>query len=409
MTINDLRDVARDLNIAGVTGLRKHEMIFRILQGQTEQQGYLFREGVLEIVEEGYGFLRYDDLLPGPEDIYVSQSQIRRFGLRTGDQVAGQIRPPKENEKFFGLLRVEAVNGVDPETAKRRPFFEDLTAIFPNEHLKLEITPGNLTTRLVDLISPLGRGQRALLVAPPKAGKTEMLKRIANAVAENYPEIYVMAALVGERPEEVTDWKRTVKAHVLSATFDELPENHTRVAEMALERAKRLVETGQHVVLMLDSITRLVRAYNLTVPSSGRTLTGGVDPAAVYPPKRLFGAARNIDEGGSLTIVATCLIETGSRMDEVIYEEFKGTGNSEITLDRQLAERRVWPAIDVQKSSTRREELLLDEAMLRQVWVLRRMLAAFGNKVEGFEAMLHRMSKTPSNRTFLETLTREFV
>jgi transcription termination factor Rho len=409
MTINELREVARQLDIAGVTGLRKHELIFRILQAQTEQQGYLFREGVLEIVEEGYGFLRYDDLLPGPEDVYVSQSQIRRFGLRTGDLVAGQIRPPKENEKFFGLLRVEAVNGIDPETAKRRPFFEDLTPIFPNQQLKLETTPQNLTTRLIDLVAPIGRGQRMLIVSPPKAGKTEMLKRIANAISENYDDVYIMAALIGERPEEVTDWKRTSKAHVISATFDEPPENQTRVAEMALERAKRLVETGRHVVLLLDSITRLCRAYNLVVPPSGRTLTGGIDPAALFPPRRIFSAARNIEEGGSLTIIATCLIDTGSRMDEVIYEEFKGTGNSEIILSRELAERRLFPAIDVQRSSTRREELLLDENTLRQVYVLRRMLAAFSNKIEGYEAMLHRMSKTPNNRVFLETLTKEFV
>ncbi|MDP2728251.1 MAG: transcription termination factor Rho, partial [Dehalococcoidia bacterium] len=340
-----------------------------------EQQGNLFRTGFLEIVDDGYGFLRQDNFLPGINDVYVSQSQIRRFALRTGDLVTGQVRPPKNGEKYYGLLRVEAVNNMDPEVAKTRPYFENLTPIFPNRVINLETTTPNLSTRLLNLIAPVGRGQRGLIVSPPKAGKTVLLKTIANATTANVSDIHLMVCLIGERPEEVTDMRRSVKGEVISSTFDEPVENHIRVAEMALERAKRLVETGKDVFILLDSITRLTRAYNLSVPSSGRTLSGGIDPIALYPAKRFFGAARNLEEGGSLTVLATCLVDTGSRMDDVMYEEFKGTGNWELHLDRKLAERRVFPAMDIQRSGTRREELLLDETTLRQVWLLRRMVS----------------------------------
>ena len=334
-------------------------------QGRQERQGgNLFSGGILEVTDEGYGFLRGESLLPGLNDIYVSQSQVRRFGLRTGDLVTGQIRPPKEQEKYYGLLRVEAVNGLEPEVAKRRPYFESLTPIFPLKMINLEVDPRNLSARLVNLIAPIGRGQRGLIVSPPKAGKTTLLKSVANAVTQSDPDIHLIICLIGERPEEVTDMKRSVKAEVISSTFDEPVEDHTRVAEVALERAKRLVEGGADVMILLDSITRLSRAYNLAMPPSGRTLTGGIDPIALYPPKRFFGAARNTEEGGSLTIIATCLVETGSRMDDVIYEEFKGTGNMELHLERRLAEKRIWPALDIQRSGTRREELLLDEFTL---------------------------------------------
>jgi len=370
-TVTELRDIARDWDLSGYSALKKQDLIFRLLRAETERQGNIFSAGVLEIVDDGFGFLRHDRLLPSTTDIYVSQTQIRRFGLRTGDMVSGQIRPPKENEKYFSLLRVEAANGMDPEAAKRRPHFDNLTPIFPRERFVMETEGANITGRLIDLIAPIGRGQRGLIVAPPKAGKTLLLKTIANSVTANYPHIHLMMALIGERPEEVTDMKRGVKAEIFSSTFDEPAEAHTRVAEMALERAKRLVESGQDVVMLLDSITRLTRAYNLAVSPSGRTLSGGLDPAAITPPRRFIGAARNVEEGGSLTIVATVLIDTNSRMDDVIYEEFKGTGNMEITLDRKLAERRVFPAIDITRSSTRREELLLDERILRAVVVMR--------------------------------------
>lgn len=366
---------------------------------------HIFAQGVLDVSEAGHGFLRPYRFLPGPDDVYVSQSQIRRFGLRTGDMLAGQVRPPKDNERYFSLLRVEAVNGQDPDSATRRPHFENLTPIFPQEAFNLETSQQNLSQRLINLVAPIGRGQRGLIVSPPKAGKTMLLKQIANGIIANHPDIHLMVALIGERPEEVTDMKRSVQGEVISSTFDEDTENHTRVAEMALERAKRLVEAGRDVVILLDSITRLVRAYNLAVPPSGRTLTGGVDPSALYPPKRFFGAARNLEEGGSLTIIATCLVDTGSRMDEVVYEEFKGTGNLEIHLDRRLAERRVFPSVDVVRSSTRREELLLDETTLRQVWMMRRMLSQIGES--GMESLLRSMSKTANNREFLRALTKE--
>ncbi|MCL4459735.1 MAG: transcription termination factor Rho [Chloroflexi bacterium] len=407
-TRDELQDIAKDLGISGYSGLRKQELVFRLLQAKTEQQGYLFGEGVLQIMDDGYGFLRHDRLLPGSSDVYVSQSQIRRFGLRTGDMITGQVRPPKESEKFYSLLRVEAVNGLDPEIAKHRPHFDSLTPIFPREMFNLETTANNLTQRLINLVAPIGRGQRGLIVSPPKAGKTTVLKHIANGITANYNDVHLMVVLIGERPEEVTDMKRSVKAEVISSTFDEPVEDHSIVAEMALDRAKRLVESGRDVVILLDSITRLSRAYNLTIPQSGRTLSGGIDPAALYPPKRFFGAARNLEEGGSLTVMATCLIDTGSRMDEVIYEEFKGTGNMELVLDRKLAEKRIFPSIDITRSGTRREELLLDETTLRQAWTMRRMVAAIGG-TEGIELLLTRMSKTANNKEFLATLTKDIV
>ena len=400
--------MAKELGITGYSALKKQDLVLRLLQAQTEQQGFLFGGGVLEIVEDGFGFLRKERFLPGPSDVYVSQSQIRRFGLRTGDMITGQIRPPKESEKYFGLLRVEAVNGLDPEVAKKRPNFDTLTPIFPREMLNLETGPANVTQRLINLVSPIGRGQRGLIVSPPKAGKTTVLKHIANGVTTNYNDVHLMVLLIGERPEEVTDMKRSVKAEVISSTFDEPVEDHTRVAEMALERAKRLVECGRHVVILMDSITRLSRAYNLVVPPSGRTLSGGIDPVALYPPKRFFGAARNIEEGGSLTIIATCLVDTGSRMDDVIYEEFKGTGNMELVLDRKMSEKRIFPAMDIARSGTRREELLMDDTTLRQVWTLRRMVGAIGG-TEGVELMLGRMAKTSNNREFLNTLTKDIL
>ncbi|HEX9058134.1 MAG TPA: transcription termination factor Rho [Ktedonobacterales bacterium] len=413
----ELRDLARDMDLSGYTALKKHDLIFRLLQAETERQGSMFSSGVLEIVEEGFGFLRQERFLrPGRArnahtDVYVSQTQIRRFGLRTGDMVSGQVRPPKENEKYYGLLRVEAVNGMDPEAAKRRPHFDALTPIFPKQMFVLETDPANITGRMIDLIAPIGRGQRGLVVAPPKAGKTVVLKTIANSLLTNYRDIHLMIALIGERPEEVTDMERSVKAEVISSTFDEAPEAHTRVAEMALERAKRLVESGKHVVILLDSITRLSRAYNLTVNTSGRTLSGGLDPNALNPPKRFIGAARNLEEGGSLTIIATVLVDTNSRMDDVIYEEFKGTGNLEITLDRKLAERRIFPAIDITRSSTRRDELLLDERVLRAVVVMRRMFATLAEQrgIEAMEALIDRMAKTQNNDEFLATLSKSMV
>ena len=408
-TVAELEEMAKELEIPGYTRLKKQELVFRLLQAQSEQQGYIFGSGVLEIMEDGIGFLRHEGLLPSNNDVYVSQSQIRRFGLRTGDMVTGQTRPPKESEKYYSLLRVEAVNGLDPEVAKRRPNFGDLTPVFPKQQLKLETLANILSTRLIDLICPIGRGQRGLIVSPPKAGKTTILKQIANGVTSNYNDVHVMFMMIGERPEEVTDVKRSVKAEVIASTFDEPVEDHTRVAEMGLERAKRLVESGRDVLILMDSITRLARAYNLVVPPSGRTLSGGMDPVALYPPKRFFGAARNIDEGGSLTIIATCLVDTGSRMDDLIYEEFKGTGNMELALDRKLADRRVFPALDIPRSSTRREELLLDEQTLRYVWIMRRMLSQIGGGAsgsEGIEALLNRLQKTRSNAEFLANLTK---
>lgn len=402
----DLWQQAREFEVSGYMRMRRPDLVTKLLQAQTERAGHKFGDGVLEIIEDGFGFLRGTRFLPGPNDIYVSQSQIRRFGLRTGDRVSGQVRPPKDNEKFFSLLRVEAVNGIDPETARRRPSFDTLTPIFPLERIELETQPNVLSTRLLDIVAPIGKGQRGLIVSPPKAGKTLLLKAIANGITANSPDMHLMVCLIGERPEEVTDMRRSVDGEVISSTFDEPVEDHTKVAEMALERAKRLVESGRDVTILMDSITRLARAYNLAVPPSGRTLSGGIDPVALYPPKRFFGAARNIEGGGSLTIVATCLIDTGSRMDDVIYEEFKGTGNMELHLDRKLAERRIYPAIDIQRSSTRREELLLSDETLRQVWTMRRMVSMLGGS-EGTELVLSRLSKTDKNADFLQTLHKE--
>jgi transcription termination factor Rho len=356
-------------------------------------------------VDEGFGFLRQERLLPGQADVYVSQSQIRRFGLRTGDWVTGHVRPPKEAEKYFGLLRVEAVNGQIPDVARQRPHFDALTPIFPNEQLLLETEARVVTQRLIDLVSPIGKGQRGLIVSPPKAGKTTILKRIANGLAVNSPDVHLMAVLVGERPEEVTDFKRSVRAEVVSSTFDEPVEDHITVAEMALNRAKRLVETGRDVVILLGSITRLARAYNLAVPPSGRTLSGGIDPAAVYPPKRFFGAARKIEEGGSLTILATCLVDTGSRMDDVIYEEFKGTGNMEIHLDRRMHEKRIYPAINVNRSGTRREELLIEQPVLQKIWVLRKLLFPM-DELEAAEFLIDKLRATKQNAEFFDSMRR---
>ncbi|HEX7593115.1 MAG TPA: transcription termination factor Rho [Anaerolineae bacterium] len=406
-TLTDLREIAKEQSIGGYTRLKKTDLIFRLLRAKAERDGLIFGGGVLQIVEDGIGFLRSDHLLPGPEDVYVSQSQIRRFGLRTGDMVIGQVRPPKETEKYFGLLRVEAVNGLDPEAAKARPDFDKLTPIFPIQQYKLETKPHILATRLLDMLAPIGKGQRGLIVSPPKAGKTTILKQIANGISENYPEAHLMVVLIGERPEEVTDMDRSVEAEVFASTFDDVVENQTRVAEMALQRAKRLVEGGKDVVVMLDSITRLARAYNLVVPPSGRTLTGGFDPAALYPPKHFFGAARKLEEGGSLTIIGTCLVDTGSRMDDLIYEEFKGTGNSEVHLNRKLTERRIFPAIDAERSSTRREELLLDEETLARVWTLRRMMDMMGGGPEAIEPVIQRIMKTKENKEFLATLNKD--
>lgn len=408
MTLSELREMAKEQEISGYSRLKKQDLIIRLLRSKAEQMGYIFGGGVLEVIQEGIGFLRSDHLLPGPEDVYVSQSQIRRFGLRTGDLVVGQVRPPKDTEKYYGLLRVEAVNGLDPETAKRRPHFNSLTPIFPQEMLTLETKPHILATRLIDMIAPIGRGQRGLIVSPPKAGKTVALKQIANGTTANYNDVHLMVVLIGERPEEVTDMDRSVEAEVVAATFDDPVQSQVRVAEMALERAKRLVEGGLDVVILLDGITRLTRAYNLTVPPSGRTLSGGIDPAALYPPKRFFGAARNVEDGGSLTIIATCLVETGSRMDAVIYEEFKGTGNMELHLSRRLAEKYIFPAFDIERSSTRREELLLDQETLSRVWTLRRMIGAIGGE-EALPPLLTRLAKTKDNREFLDTLNQDAI
>jgi transcription termination factor Rho len=407
-TLAELREMARDEEVSGFSRLKKNDLILRLLRAQAEKQGLIFGGGVLEIMPEGIGFLRSHHLIPGSEDVYVSQSQIRRFKLRTGDMVIGQVRPPKETEKYFSLLRVEAVNGLDPDAAKGRPHFDALTPIFPLQMLKLETTRGILATRLMDLVAPIGRGQRGLIVSPPKAGKTTVLKQIANGITANYNDVHLMVCLIGERPEEVTDVDRSVEAEVVSSTFDDPVKSHCRVAEMALERAKRLVECDKDVVILLDSITRLARAYNLVVPPSGRTLSGGLDPAALYPPKHFFGAARNLEEGGSLTIIATCLIDTGSRMDDVIYEEFKGTGNMELHLNRKLSERRIFPAFDIVRSGTRREELLLDSDTLQRVWLLRRMLDALGG-MEAIEPVLDRLRRTRSNEEFLATLNKDGV
>ncbi len=410
-TRDELIEMAKQQGIEGYSGLKKQDLIMRLVQARAEQQGYLFVSGILDIVGEGYGFLRQESLLPGPNDIYISNSQIRRFGLRPGDTVSGQGRPPKEGEKYCSLIRVEAINGIDPEQSRSRPHFNTLTPTFPNKLYNLETNPHYLSTRLINLVSPIGRGQRGLIVSPPKAGKTVLLKHIANAITTNYTDPHLMVCLIGERPEEVTDMKRSVKAEVVAATFDDLAENQTRVAELGLERAKRLVEIGKDVVILLDGITRLTRAYNLAMPPSGRTLSGGIDSVALYPPKRFLGAARNMEEGGSLTIIATCLVDTGSRMDELIYEEFKGTGNMELHLDRHLAEKRIFPALDILHSGTRREELLLDETTLKQVWLLRRIVNMLAedspNSSEATERLLDRLSKTQTNAEFLATLSKD--
>ncbi|NIM94274.1 MAG: transcription termination factor Rho [Anaerolineales bacterium] len=416
MTLSDLRSMSKDLDIQGASRLKKDDLILRIMQADAESRGLELRGGVLEVMSEGMGFLRADHYLPGQNDIYVSQSQIRRFGLRTGDMVIGQIRPPKESEKYYGLLRVESINGLDPEEAKHRPRFETLTPIFPEERFDLETDRYTFTTRLINLVAPIGKGQRGLIVSPPKAGKTTVLKQIANAISMKYHRIHLMVALIGERPEEVTDMDRSVDAEVISSTFDEPVTSHVKVAEMALERAKRLVECDKDVVILLDSITRLSRAYNLMVTPSGRTLSGGLDPAALYPPKRFFGAARNLEEGGSLTIIATCLIDTGSRMDDVVYEEFKGTGNMELHLSRKLQERRIFPAFDIERSSTRREELLLGPDITPRVYLMRRMFShmvtpppngAGMDLTSATEAILQRMAQSENNLEFLENLTEE--
>ena len=413
--IEELRELAGEHGIENADDLEHSDLVLKLLDvvplappkseqnGQPQQPG--LAEGVLEIVDEGFGFLRRHGVMPSHDDIYVSSSQVRRFGLRTGDKVTGQTRPPKDQEKYWGLLRVDTVNGVEPEVAKRRPYFDTLVPVFPDQMFDLETDQKNLTQRLVNLIAPIGMGQRGLILSPAKAGKTTVLKQIAHGITENYPEALLMVALIGERPEEVTDMQRSVKGEIYASTFDEPTENHTRVAEMTLEIAKRQVETGRDVVILLDSITRLARAYNLALPASGKTLSGGVDPVALYPPKRFFGAARNIEHGGSLTIIATCLVDTGSRMDDVIYEEFKGTGNMELALDRKLSEKRIFPAIDVLRSGTRREELLLDENTLKMVWTMRRMLSAVGPN-EGIELLMQRLGKTKNNAEFLVSLTK---
>jgi len=416
-TLDELREMAREMDVSGYSRLKKTDLVFRLLKAHAEGQGYIFGGGVLDIIDDGIGFLRSERrMLQGPEDIYVSQSQIRRFGMRTGDFVVGQVRPPKETEKYYGLLRVEAVNGLDPEEAKRRPIFERLVPIFPEQRCNLVTTSDILATRLLNMLAPVGRGQRGLIVSPPKAGKTTILKQVANGISANHSDIHLMVLLIGERPEEVTDMDRSVDAEVVASTFDEPVKDHCHVAEMALDRAKRLVEGGRDVAILLDSITRLSRAYNLVVPPSGRTLSGGLDPAALYPPKRFFGAARNIEEGGSLTIIATCLVDTGSRMDDMIYEEFKGTGNMELVLNRRLAERRIFPAFDIERSSTRREELLLSREELARVWTMRRMFSlmksppptgAGMDALTATEAVVNRLARSKTNEEFLDTLNRD--
>jgi transcription termination factor Rho len=406
MTINELSSAARAVGVESPSGMRRQDLIFGILQRQTEREGLIFGEGVLEVLPEGFGFLRAPEYnyLPGPDDIYVSPSQIRRFNLNTGDTVSGQIRPPKEGERYFALIKVEAINFEPPETAIEKVMFDNLTPLYPEERIKLEVKD-NMTSRVMDLTTPLGKGQRGLLVAPPRTGKTMMLQSIANSITTNHPEVTLIVLLIDERPEEVTDMQRSVKGEVISSTFDEPAVRHVQVAEMVIEKAKRLVEHKHDVVILLDSITRLARAYNTVVPPSGKVLSGGVDSNALQKPKRFFGAARNIEEGGSLTICGTALIDTGSRMDDVIFEEFKGTGNMEVHLDRKLVERRVFPSIDIHKSGTRKEELLIDEWELRRIWVLRKVLASL-SPVEAMELLLERLSKADTNKEFLEGMSQ---
>jgi transcription termination factor Rho len=407
----ELLEIAKEMGVSNYANLKKQDIIMRLLQTHAEQQGYIFCSGILDTMGDGYGFLRQNTLLPSQNDVYVSQSQIRRFGLHTGDMVAGQGRTPKSGEKYYSLLRIEAINDLNPELAKDRPSFGALTPVFPDKLINLESSPNDLSTRLLNLIAPIGRGQRGLIVSPPKAGKTVLLKSIATATSTKYNDIHIMVCLIGERPEEVTDMKRSIRGEVIGATFDEPVENQTRVAELALERAKRIVESGKDVFILLDGITRLTRAYNLAMPSSGRTLSGGIDPVALHPAKRFFGAARNTAEGGSLTIIATCLIDTGSRMDDLIYEEFKGTGNMEVHLDRRLSERRIFPAMNIEQSSTRREELLMDEDTIKKVWLLRRMASMIAsdsvNFAEATERVIERLGKTKTNAEFLASLNRE--
>ena len=403
--ISELTKIAKDLNISGSSDLRKQDLIFKILEAQTEVEGLTFSKGVLEVLPDGYGFLRSVDYnyLPSPDDIYVSPSQIKKFSLRKGDSVSGQVRPPKEGERFFALLRVEAVNDQDPETIRDRVLFDNLTPLYPNERIRLETAPGEFAMRILDLLGPIGKGQRGMIVSPPKAGKTILLQKIANSVTRNHPEIKLIVLLIDERPEEVTDMERSVSAEVVSSTFDEPPERHVQVSDMVLEKAKRLVEAKRDVVILLDSITRLARAHNTVVPHSGKILSGGVDANALHKPKRFFGAARNIEEGGSLTIIATALVETGSRMDEVIFEEFKGTGNSEVILDRKLSDKRIFPAMDVNRTGTRKEELLLEPDELNRVWILRKILSDF-TPVDAMDFLLEKMRGTKGNKEFLKSM-----
>ncbi|MXY24620.1 MAG: transcription termination factor Rho [Acidobacteria bacterium] len=407
MGITPLTKVAQDLHVPGATGMRKQELIFQILKAQTEQSGFIFSEGVLEVLPDGFGFLRAPDYnyLPGPDDIYVSPSQIRKFDLQTGDTVSGQIRPPKEGERYFALIKVEAVNFESPDQAREKIFFENLTPLYPLERVRLETAADNLSARVMDLMTPIGKGQRGLIVAAPRTGKTMLLQNIAQSIARNHSEVYLIVLLIDERPEEVTDMQRSVDGEVISSTFDEPAQRHVQVAEMVIEKAKRLVEHKKDVFIVLDSITRLARAYNTVIPPSGKVLSGGLDSNALQKPKRFFGAARNIEEGGSLTIMATALVDTGSRMDDVIFEEFKGTGNMEIHLDRKLVDKRVFPAIDIQKSGTRKEELLLSREDLNRVWVLRKVLHPLLS-VEAMELLLDKMSKTKSNADFLASMQR---
>ncbi|MEO8209224.1 MAG: transcription termination factor Rho [bacterium] len=403
--VSELIEIAKELNVSGYNDLKKQELIFKIIEAQTKKDGFAFAVGVLEVLPDGYGFLRSVDYnyLPSPDDIYVSPSQIKKFLLRTGDTVSGQVRPPKEGERFFALLKVEAVNFENPDTIRDRILFDNLTPLYPQEKINLEVAPGEFSMRTMDLFTPVGKGQRGLIVSPPKSGKTILLQTLANSITKNHPEVHLIVLLIDERPEEVTDMERNVNAEVISSTFDEPPERHVQVSEIVLQKAKRLVEAKKDVVILLDSITRLARAHNTVIPHSGKILSGGVDANALHKPKRFFGAARNIDEGGSLTIIATALIETGSRMDEVIFEEFKGTGNMEIVLDRRLSDRRVFPAIDLNKSGTRKEELLLTSETMTRIWLLRKLLSDY-NPIEAMEFLLEKMRGTKSNKEFLASM-----
>ena len=404
-TISELNIIAKELGVQGASGLRKQELMFKVIEAQTQKNGLIFGEGVLEILPDGFGFLRAPsyNYLPGPDDIYVSPSQIRRFDMRTGDTVSGQVRHPKEGERYFALIKVEAINFEDPEAAKEKILFDNLTPLYPMERIRLEANNGDLSTRVLDLVDPIGKGQRGLIVAPPRTGKTMLLQSLANSITANHPEIVLIVLLIDERPEEVTDMQRSVKGEVVSSTFDEPPQRHVQVAEMVIEKAKRLVEHKKDVVILLDSITRLARAYNTIAPPSGKVLSGGIDSNALQRPKRFFGAARNIEEGGSLTIIATALVDTGSRMDDVIFEEFKGTGNMEVHLDRRLVDKRIFPAIDIHASGTRKEELLLSKEELNRIWILRKVLQPLG-PVESMELLIDKMRETKTNKKFLEAM-----